>query len=83
MSSIVEAMRFLGAKHCAISIFAERPDNGTNEALTELKPRLEAIGARFLLCTDLKPVELKTRQEVRSTARICERSRQLVEVGAG
>lgn len=66
MSHIVEAMRFLGPEHCAISIFAERPDDGTNEILTELKPRLEAIGAPFLLSTEVKPVELMTRQEVQS-----------------
>ncbi|KAJ5661984.1 uncharacterized protein N7477_009600 [Penicillium maclennaniae] len=49
MSSIVEAMRFLGPKHCAVSIVVEKSDDGTTEILGELKPRVEAIGARFYL----------------------------------
>ncbi|KAJ5303008.1 hypothetical protein N7476_009807 [Penicillium atrosanguineum] len=49
MSTIVEAMRFLGPKNCAVSIVVEKSDDGTNEILAELKPRVEAIGARFFL----------------------------------
>lgn len=49
MSSIVEAMRFLGPKHCAVSIVVEKSTDGTSEILAELKPRIEAIGARFFV----------------------------------
>ncbi|KAJ5612574.1 hypothetical protein N7510_005768 [Penicillium lagena] len=49
MSSIVEAMRFLGPEHCAISVVEGRSTDGTDEILRALKPQVEAMGGRFFL----------------------------------
>jgi alpha-1,3-mannosyltransferase len=49
MSSIVEAMRFLGPEHCAISVVEGRSTDGTDDILRALKPQVEAMGARFFL----------------------------------
>jgi alpha-1,3-mannosyltransferase len=51
MSSIVEAMRFLGPEHCAISIVEGHSDDGTYEILAALKMHVEAMGAQFFLTT--------------------------------
>jgi alpha-1,3-mannosyltransferase len=55
MSTVVEAIRFLGPEHCAVSIVVEKSNDGTNEILAELKPRVEAIGARYSL-NEVKPI---------------------------
>ena len=51
MSSIVEAIRFLGPENCAISIIEGRSEDGTYEILAALKSRIEAMGAHFFLST--------------------------------
>lgn len=51
MSSIVEAIRFLGPEHCAISVVEGRSDDGTYEILAALKMHVEAMGAHFFLST--------------------------------
>ncbi|KAJ5825692.1 hypothetical protein N7474_002830 [Penicillium riverlandense] len=49
MSSIIEAMRFLGPEHCAISVVEGRSTDGTDDILRALKPQVEAMGAQFFL----------------------------------
>lgn len=55
MSTVVEAIRFFGPEHCAVSIVVEKSDDGTSEILAELKPRVEAIGARYFL-NEVRPI---------------------------
>ncbi|KAJ5089912.1 hypothetical protein N7532_008596 [Penicillium argentinense] len=57
MSSIIEAIRFLGPEHCAISVVEGRSEDGTYEILATLKSRVEAMGGRFFLSTsDINPL---------------------------
>lgn len=51
MSSIIEAIRYLGPAYCAISIVEGRSDDGTYEVLADLKMHVEALGAQFFLST--------------------------------
>ena len=51
MSSIVEAMRYLGPARCAISIVAGASEDGTWDILAALKPRIDEMGAQFFLAT--------------------------------
>ncbi|KAH6617387.1 cryptococcal mannosyltransferase 1-domain-containing protein [Chaetomium tenue] len=44
IGSVVEAMRFLGPKHCALSIVEGNSNDGTGEVLAALRPELEALG---------------------------------------
>ncbi|MCJ1419252.1 hypothetical protein MMC32_005606 [Xylographa parallela] len=56
VGSIVETMRFLGPKDCALSIVEGRSDDGTFEILKLLRPEIEKIGARYFYSTsDLDP----------------------------
>lgn len=58
MSSIVEAMRFLGPEHCAISVTEGRSEDGTYEILAALKSRVEAMSAHFFLSTsEINPLD--------------------------
>ncbi|KAJ5894955.1 hypothetical protein N7495_006646 [Penicillium taxi] len=50
-SSIIEAIRFLGPEHCAISIVEGRSEDGTYEILAALKSRVEVMGAHVFLST--------------------------------
>lgn len=51
MSSIVETVKYLGAKHCAISIVDGGSEDGTWDVLTALKPFLDNIGVQYFLAT--------------------------------
>ncbi|KAJ5595137.1 uncharacterized protein N7459_001345 [Penicillium hispanicum] len=51
MSSIVEAIRYLGPAHCAISVIEGRSEDGTYEILAALKSQIEAMGSHFSLST--------------------------------
>lgn len=51
MSSIVETVKYLGAKHCAISIVDSGSEDGTWEVLAALKPFLDDMGVRYFLAT--------------------------------
>lgn len=51
MSSVVETVRYLGAKHCAISIVDGGSEDGTWEVLNALKPFLDKMGVRYFLAT--------------------------------
>ncbi|MCJ1383396.1 hypothetical protein MMC17_006510 [Xylographa soralifera] len=56
VGSIVETMRFLGPKYCALSIVEGRSDDGTFEILKLLRPEIEGIGARYYFdMSDLDP----------------------------
>lgn len=47
--SIVEAVRFLGPRHCALTVIEGNSDDGTWEVLDALRPELEDMGVRFFL----------------------------------
>ncbi|GCB21883.1 alpha-1,3-mannosyltransferase CMT1 [Aspergillus awamori] len=47
MGSILEAIRYLGPEHCALSIVEGRSTDGTYEILARLKPELDAMGVRY------------------------------------
>lgn len=49
MGSVVEAIRFLGPRHTALSIVEGNSDDGTAEVLALLKPELEALGVEYFL----------------------------------
>ncbi|KAK3319335.1 family 69 glycosyltransferase [Apodospora peruviana] len=51
MGSIVEAIRFLGPKHCALSIIEGNSDDGTLEVLRLLKTDLSKMGVDFWLAS--------------------------------
>ncbi|MCJ1401536.1 hypothetical protein MMC11_004752 [Xylographa trunciseda] len=56
VGSIVETIRFLGPKYCALSIVEGRSDDGTYEILKLLRLEIEAIGAQYFFSTsDLDP----------------------------
>jgi alpha-1,3-mannosyltransferase len=63
MSSIVEAIRFLGAEHCATSIVEGRSDYRTYEILAALQMHVEAMGAQLFLSTGNINQKQKTRTE--------------------
>jgi alpha-1,3-mannosyltransferase len=52
LGSIVESMRFLGPKNCALSVVEGRSEDGTYEVLKLLREEIEAIGAQYLLTTN-------------------------------
>jgi alpha-1,3-mannosyltransferase len=57
LSSIVEAMYFLGPENCILSITEGRSTDGTLEALTALKPVMEKLGVIYILeQSDLNPL---------------------------
>ena len=47
LGSVVEAIRFLGPKHCALSIIEGNSDDGTGEVLAALRSALEALGVAY------------------------------------
>ncbi|KAL2255363.1 hypothetical protein VTK26DRAFT_3523 [Humicola hyalothermophila] len=47
IGSIVEAIRFLGPEHCALSIVEGNSDDGTGEVLAALRPELEALNTTY------------------------------------
>ncbi|KAJ6095362.1 hypothetical protein N7486_006108 [Penicillium sp. IBT 16267x] len=51
MSSIIETVKYLGAKHCAISIVDGGSEDGTWEVLAALKPFLDNMGVQYFLAT--------------------------------
>lgn len=52
LGSIVETMRFLGPKHCALSVVEGRSDDGTYEVLKQLREEIEAMGVQYFLTTN-------------------------------
>jgi alpha-1,3-mannosyltransferase len=57
IGSIIETMRFLGPKYCALSIVEGRSDDGTYEILKLLRQEVEGIGALYFFVTsDLNPL---------------------------
>ncbi|AEO64631.1 glycosyltransferase family 69 protein [Thermothielavioides terrestris NRRL 8126] len=58
IGSVVEAIRFLGPEHCALSIVEGNSDDGTGEVLAALRPNLEALGTTYYFSTsDINPKE--------------------------
>ncbi|PWY96003.1 hypothetical protein BO94DRAFT_455488 [Aspergillus sclerotioniger CBS 115572] len=49
MGSILEAIRYLGPEHCALSIVEGRSTDGTYEILASLKAELDVLGVRYYL----------------------------------
>ncbi|MCJ1281688.1 hypothetical protein MMC26_001010 [Xylographa opegraphella] len=57
IGSIVESIRFLGPKYCALSIVEGRSNDGTFEVLKLLSSKLEEIGVQYFFNTsDLDPM---------------------------
>jgi len=52
LGSIVESMRFLGPKNCALSVVEGRSDDGTFEILKLLREEVERTGAKYFLDTN-------------------------------
>ncbi|KAI4114503.1 MAG: hypothetical protein LQ338_007998, partial [Usnochroma carphineum] len=52
LGSIVETMRFLGPRNCALSIVEGRSYDGTYEVLLLLREEIERMGARYFLTTN-------------------------------
>ena len=57
LASILESVKFLGPKHCAISIVEGRSTDGTYDILIAIQPALKRIGVEFHLAKndDLNP----------------------------
>ncbi|KAK4152172.1 glycosyltransferase [Chaetomidium leptoderma] len=51
IGSVVETIRFLGPKACALSVIEGNSDDGTGEVLAALQPELEALGVTFYFST--------------------------------
>ncbi|KAL2129889.1 hypothetical protein VTI74DRAFT_7164 [Chaetomium olivicolor] len=47
IGSVVEAIRFLGPAHCALSIVEGNSDDGTGEVLAALQPVLSSLGTTY------------------------------------
>lgn len=47
IGSVVEAIRFLGPEHCALSVVEGNSDDGTDEVLAALRPALEDLGTAY------------------------------------
>ncbi|KAL8952772.1 MAG: hypothetical protein Q9222_001319 [Ikaeria aurantiellina] len=52
LGSIIESIRFLGPRYCALSIVEGRSNDGTYEVLTLLQQHVERMGAKFFLQTN-------------------------------
>lgn len=60
LGSIVQTIRFLGPKRCAVSFVEGRSTDGTYQILTALKDELERLGALFYMSTsDVSPQDGK------------------------
>lgn len=61
LGSIVEAIRYLGPEHCAISIVEGNSPDGTSEVLAALNPELDQLlgshRVHFVLENGLRPLE--------------------------
>lgn len=56
LGSILEVIRFLGPRACAVSIAEGNSDDGTWEILTALQPEFKALGIKsWLVSSDLDP----------------------------
>ena len=66
MGAIIEAMRYLGPEHCALSIVEGRSRDGTHTILAGLKAELAAMGVPFFLSKSF--VDPKALGENRITA---------------
>lgn len=51
LGAIVEAIRFLGPKHCVLSIVEGNSPDGTSEVLEAIRPGLEALGVTYFYQT--------------------------------
>ena len=58
IGSVVEAIRFLGPEHCALSIIEGNSPDGTAEVLSELRAELDALTTTYYFrSSDLNPKE--------------------------
>ncbi|KAK4195470.1 glycosyltransferase family 69 protein [Triangularia verruculosa] len=56
IGSVVEAIRFLGPRNCALSIIEGNSDDGTGEVLAALHPELDALTTTYYFKTsDINP----------------------------
>ncbi|KAK0701400.1 cryptococcal mannosyltransferase 1-domain-containing protein [Apiosordaria backusii] len=56
LGSIVEAIRFLGPRNCALSIIEGNSDDGTGEVLAALRPGLDALTTTYYFkSSDINP----------------------------
>ena len=56
MASIVEVVRFLGPRHCVLSVVEGNSQDGTSEVLSLLQKEIEALGAQYhFLRSDINP----------------------------
>ena len=56
LGSVVEAIRFLGAHSCVLSVLEGRSDDGTYEILAALETEMDKLGAKYVLQTsDVNP----------------------------
>ncbi|KAF2007583.1 glycosyltransferase family 69 protein [Amniculicola lignicola CBS 123094] len=56
IGSIVETIRFLGPRNCALSVVEGRSVDGTFEVLKELRNELEGLGIRYIFqSSDINP----------------------------
>jgi alpha-1,3-mannosyltransferase len=71
LGSVVEAIKFLGPRNCALSIVEGRSDDGTFEVLRELYTDLEKLGVRYVLQTsDINPMA-KGGNRIKALAELC------------
>ena len=60
LGSIVQTIRFLGPKHCAVSIVEGRSTDGTYQILASLQDEIQRLGAVFYMTTsDVSPHDEK------------------------
>jgi alpha-1,3-mannosyltransferase len=58
IGSVVEAIRFLGPEHCALSIIEGNSPDGTAEVLRALRPELDALTTTYYFrSSDINPKE--------------------------
>jgi alpha-1,3-mannosyltransferase len=68
LSSIVEAMKFLGPENCALSIIVGISPDGTYEILKELEPEIKNLGARYYLVSSA--LDSKTQDRILTLAKL-------------
>ncbi|KAK4191031.1 family 69 putative glycosyltransferase [Podospora australis] len=58
LGSVVEAIKFLGPQHCALSVIEGNSDDGTAEVLAALRPELDALTTTYYFkSSDINPKE--------------------------
>ncbi|KAK0653580.1 glycosyltransferase [Cercophora samala] len=58
LGSVIEAIRFLGPRNCALSIIEGNSNDGTGEVLAALRPELDALTTTYYFETsDINPKE--------------------------